>query len=67
MSVFFAPSSGDAVKKAAKECIALVNKLFAQRKGDVDEIVAKMNEFNVASRKAHAEMLGLIKKTKHAR
>jgi hypothetical protein len=27
--------------------------------GNLDEIIGKMNDFNLASRKAHAEMLGL--------
>ncbi|MDA8325597.1 MAG: hypothetical protein M0033_05195 [Nitrospiraceae bacterium] len=58
-SVVFAPSTGSKVIKAASECIAFIGTLVASMKGNVDEIIGKMNEFNVASRKAHAEMLGL--------
>jgi len=58
-SVVFAPFTGSAVTKASSECIALLRNLLAAMKGNVDEIIEKMNEFNVASRKAHAEMLGL--------
>jgi hypothetical protein len=32
---------------------------LSARKGNVDEIIEKMNEFNIAARKAHAEMLGI--------
>jgi len=58
-SVVFAPSTGGSVTKAARECIALTGALVAARKGNLDEIIGKMNEFNAASRKAHAEMLGI--------
>jgi len=58
-SVVFAPSSGGAVTKSARECITLTGKLIASRKGSADDIIKEMNEFNIASRKAHAEMLGL--------
>ena len=58
-SVVFAPSTGPIVAKAAGECIKLTGALVATKKGNVDDIISKMNEFNVASRKAHAEMLGL--------
>ena len=58
-SVVFAPSTGGSVTQAAGECIALTGTLVASRKGNLDEIIGKMNEFNVASRKAHAEMLGI--------
>ena len=58
-SVVFAPSTGGAVTKASSECIGLLRNLLASMKGNLDEIIGKMNEFNVASRKAHAEMLGL--------
>jgi hypothetical protein len=58
-SVVFAPLTGGAVAKAASECIALTGTLVAMKKGNMDDIIDKMNEFNVASRKAHAEMLGL--------
>jgi hypothetical protein len=33
--------------------------LITARKGNVDDIIAAMNNFNAASRNAHAEMLGL--------
>ena len=57
--VVFAPMSGSSASKAASDCIALTGKLLEERKGNVDEIIGKMNEFNRASREAHAEMLGL--------
>ncbi len=58
-SVVFAPLSGVAVTKAASECIELTRELYNAKKGNLDIIINKMNEFNIASRKAHAEMLGL--------
>jgi hypothetical protein len=58
-SVVFAPVSGASVTEAAGACIALTGKLIASGRGNVDEIIAQMNAFNFASRKAHAEMLGL--------
>ena len=58
-SVLFAPSSGAVVTKAASECLTLTDKLFATKESNVDIIIAKMNDFNVASRSAHGEMLGL--------
>jgi hypothetical protein len=58
-SVVFAPRSGCYATKAASGCIALVGKLLEAKKGNLDGIIAKMNEFNVASRVAHAEMLDL--------
>ena len=58
-NVVFAPSTGGAVVKAANECYDLVAALLASKKGNPAEITGKMNEFNVASRKAHAEMLGV--------
>lgn len=57
--VVFAPSEGSAVTTAANECMQLLSALTTQRKGNLDEIIFKMNKFNMASRKAHAEMLGL--------
>lgn len=58
-SVVFAPSTGKAVTKASHECIELVGNLVKSRKGNFDEIISKMNDFNKAARKAHAEMLGI--------
>lgn len=58
-SVVFAPRSGASATRAASDCIALTGKLLEAKQGSVDEIIAKMNEFNLASRVAHAEMLGL--------
>jgi len=58
-SVVFAPGAGAAVTKAADECVRLVGALITARKGNVDDIIAAMNNFNAASRNAHAEMLGL--------
>ena len=58
-SVVFAPHTGSAATSAAKECIALTGALVTSRKGNLDEIIDKMNKFNAASRIAHAEMLGI--------
>ena len=58
-SVIFAPVSGATVASAAAECVRLVGTLLADKQGNVDAIIAKMNDFNVASRNAHGEMLGL--------
>ena len=60
-SVVFAPVNGPRVVRGSQSCIALTSELLKQRKGSVDEIIARMNEFNAASRDAHAEMLGLIR------
>ena len=57
--VVFAPTSGGTVARTANDCILLTARLLTSLKGNLDEIIGKMNEFNVASRKAHAEMLGL--------
>ncbi|MDI9334391.1 MAG: hypothetical protein QM533_08425 [Cytophagales bacterium] len=58
-SVVFAPISGGAVSRAANECVVLTAQLLKTLRGNLDEIIGKMNDFNLASRKAHAEMLGL--------
>jgi hypothetical protein len=58
-SVVFAPTTGPAVSQAANACITLTGTLFRLRQGNLDEIIEKMNEFNVAARRAHAEMLGI--------
>jgi hypothetical protein len=58
-SVVLAPRSGSSATKAASECVALTGKLLTARQGNLDEITSKMNEFNLASRVAHGEMLGL--------
>ena len=58
-SVVFAPANGASVTQASHECIALMAALIEARAGSVDDIIAKMNDFNIASRQAHAEMLGL--------
>lgn len=57
--VVFAPATGRAVTTASDECISLTRNLLSSLKGNLDDIVNKMNEFNIASRNAHAEMLGL--------
>ena len=57
--VAVAPSAESEVKKAAKECVELIRKLFAQKQGDVGEIIQKNNEFNEAFYKAHAELLAI--------
>ncbi len=62
-SVVFAPLMGSDAKNQAAALIELIGKLNEElnktKKGNVDKIIEKMNEFNIASRKAHAEMLGL--------
>lgn len=58
-SVVFAPVNGAHVNKAAHECVSLLGTLLKAGAGSVDGIILKMNEFNVASRDAHAEMLGV--------
>lgn len=58
-SVVFAPISGGAVSRAASDCISLTAQLLKTLQENLDEIIGKMNDFNLASRKAHAEMLGL--------
>lgn len=58
-SVVFAPVNGESVVQAANECIRLIGTLIKARAGSVDAIIARMNDFNVASRRAHAEMLGV--------
>ncbi|MGH8352749.1 MAG: hypothetical protein ACRERY_04385, partial [Pseudomonas sp.] len=58
-SVVFAPLAGGPVTKTANECIVLTGALVASMQGNTDEIIEKMNEFNTASRKAHAEILGI--------
>ena len=62
-SVIFAPSSGGEVVRAAKECLTLTGQLLKKKHGNLDQIISKMNEFNLASRKAHAEILGLKSKS----
>lgn len=57
--VVFAPRSGPVVSQAAHECISLTAQLLKSLKGNLDKIIGEMNKFNVASRRAHAEMLGL--------
>jgi hypothetical protein len=57
--IVFAPSTGAEVAATVDECMRLLKELTVQRKGNLDEIILKMNEFNNASRTAHAEMLGL--------
>lgn len=58
-SVVFAPDSGSTVSRAASACLSLIAQLLNKRQGNLDEIIGKMNDFNLTSRKAHAEMLGL--------
>lgn len=56
-SVVFAPYTAEIVTQAANDCLSLTAQLLASKKGNVDVIINKMNQFNAASRKAHAEML----------
>lgn len=58
-SVVFAPLSGRGVIAASHECTELVRTCVSERRGDADRIIGKVNDFNVAARRAHAEMLGL--------
>lgn len=57
--VVFAPTTGETVARTANGCLSLTAGLLNSLQGNLDEIIGKMNEFNIASRKAHAEMLGL--------
>jgi hypothetical protein len=58
-NIVFAPVSGNTVTRTAKDCISLIHQFTRSLQGDLDEIIDKMNEFNIASRNAHEEMLGL--------
>jgi hypothetical protein len=58
-SVVFAPMAGASVTSAAGECVVLVSNLVSSQGGNLDQIISKINAFNEASRKAHAEMLGV--------
>lgn len=58
-SVVFAPVNGASVVHGASECIRLIGALIKAQAGSVDPIIARMNDFNVAARHAHAEMLGV--------
>ena len=57
--VVFAPKTGSAVTRTAQECLDLIRGFLEKWQGNTDIIVSKMNEFNTASRTAHAEMLGI--------
>jgi len=57
--VVFAPKTGPQVAREASICIKLVGKLIALKQGNVDEIINRMNMFNLSVRRAHAEMLGV--------
>lgn len=61
-SVFFAKTTGPAVTQAAESCYELLRSGLESKKVNPKDIIYKMNEFNVASRKAHEEMLGLSDK-----
>lgn len=58
-SVVFAPKKGHSVTQAANACLVLMGTLVKLGKGSFDEIIEKMNNFNIAARAAHAEMLGV--------
>ena len=65
----FAPTVGSEVTDAAKACFNLLNTITANLKArkqfNVDEIIERMNTFNIAARQAHAELLDLhLEKTK---
>ena len=58
-AVVFASENGQQVPSTAHDCVELVSALLSKGVGNVDRIIEKMNDFNIASRKAHAEMLGV--------
>lgn len=64
-SIVFAPSRGLSVWKAVEQCMADRKKLSAElregKRASVDPTIETMNAFNVASREAHREMLGLVR------
>lgn len=55
----FAPIYGPDTVKKAKLCLEVTANLVNARHGDTSEIISKISEFNIASRLANAEMLGL--------
>ena len=57
--VVFAPKNGGSITQAANGCLGLTGTLAKLGKGNFDGIIDKMNDFNIAARAAHAEMLGL--------
>lgn len=63
-SVVFAEKTGLDVTQAADHSFKLLSDGLSSKKLNVEEILGKMNEFNIAARKAHEEMLGLSDKRK---
>ncbi len=59
-SVVFAPITGSDAKNSSHACFELIAKLANAKGGNADEIIEEMNRFNIAARRAHAEMLGLV-------
>jgi len=57
--VVFAPSSGGKVAISSESLYSLAREFVKNKGGSLELIILKMNEFNLASREAHAEMLGL--------
>jgi hypothetical protein len=55
----FSPEHRDQVSKLAEESFSLVNKLVADRGGNLEPVFQKLNEFNQCARQAHAEILAL--------
>lgn len=55
----FAPQNSENLSKIAEESFSLVNKLVTDRRGDLDPVFQKLNEFNNCARRAHAEILAL--------
>lgn len=58
-SVVFSTIHGMPTTQAASDCLSLIENLLRDRQGNVDMIIEKMNDFNYAFRKSHAEMLGI--------
>ena len=58
-SVVFAQSAGGSVTRAAHECVTFTGELLERKEGNLDDIINEMNNFNIVSRRAHAEILGL--------
>ena len=61
----FAPNHRDEISKLAEDLFFLVNKLVASRKGNLEPIFQKLNEFNRCARQTHAEILALDRSKRH--
>ena len=57
--VVFAPKYGPDTTESAQQCISRLRNLFEAGGGDPEPVIQAMAEFNVVSKKAHAEMLSI--------